>query len=906
MDPEELERLFGSRDSIAVDMTDGAFPAKEFELDALGELVEAQEPEQVAGDDHYANLALEMDATELDAIAQDLCAKVEADDEARSKWKERLARGLERMGLVESDIDDGPFPGAASVVHPVIAEACTQFWARSFSEIFPPGGPAKAAVIGHNSTDKVEASKRLEDWHNFEIVHNDRGYYRESSRLLWRLPMLGSQFRKTFADPLLGRTRGMLVEPENLIIIPTAESLDTASRYTHKYPKTPNELRKLMAMGHYRRIELTMGKRGDDDDVIKEARDDTIGVDTDSTIEDDAEPRTILEVYCELDLPGHEDVGKDGEPTGIELPYVVVIDDASGQVLAIFRNWSPDDEHRQRENYFSTYEFVPGHGPYGYGLFHLIGGLQDAATGSLRALLDSAATASIPGGFVAKDANIRAENLVYEPGVFKPVEATAEEFSKAFLQPPTREPAPALFQLLGFLVDTAQKFTATTEMQVGEANRNMPVGTTLALMEAGAKVQSTIHQGLHLSVAHELRIRHEIARARVPEDGYPYDVGGDPRAVMASDFDHGVSIVPVSDPNIFSNAQRIGMAQMAWQLANEAPDMIDRREALRRMFEAVRMPDIDELMAQQATPMAYDPPGEIQAIFMGKPVLVDPNQPHALYLQHHAAFLQNQQFGGNDQVMQAVQKQLLSVIGQHLAYAWQQGVAAAGMPSAPLDPQTGQPMQGAQQLPPQMMAQMMQQIVPQLAQIPGLPGAQGQGPQADPIKQAERQLELQHAEQKHQQQLRHEEEEHRLKLRHELAETTQTLAQKGEVAKIDVSAKAATGRMDIQKRAADARADAIKRRTDVETKRADAETQNLIRERDIVHDAAKRDYESVQRAVEAYRKRQSDEDDHMLELRRRGEMLEQDIREKGIQAAMTTARQGAEMARDRAQGALNG
>jgi hypothetical protein len=875
INPENLiRRANDDADSLVVDLSEPGQPSEiEIDFDDFGEPLEGAFEEIEQDGDHYDNLAVDMDKAVLRRIATQVTEQVEADEEARAPWRAKFRRGLEIMGILEDDIGDGPFPGASTVVHPTLVEACTQFWARSYGEIFPPSGPAKARVIGEQSQERIAAATRIEEYHNWSLVHEDRGYYRQSSRLMWRLPMLGTGFRKTYSDPLTKRITSQVVEPEDLIICADAKSLDEAPRYTHRYSRSNNDLRKLMHRGVYRRIELTDPEDDASEDEMDLARQESIDIEPTHSTATAGDARTIYEVYVELDLDGHEDVDDEGEPTGIELPYIVTIDSTTNEILAIYRNWSPDDEHKRRENYFTAYEYIPGHGPYGYGLLHLIGGLQEASTGALRALLDSAATASIPGGFVTKDANLKGDRLIIEPGVYQPIECTADEFNKAFVTPPVSPPSPALFQLLGFLTQAAEKFTSTTELQVGQTNKNMPVGTTFALMEAGGRVQSTIHQGLHQSVSHELRIRHEIARATISDEGYPYDVGGDERTVMAADFDAGVSIVPVADPNIFSNAQRVGMAQMALELATQNPDLYDRRAAHRRALEAVKMPDIDELLQKETEPLPYDPPGEVQAIMMGKPVRVVPDQPHALYLQHHAAFLQNPNFGGNPMVAQRVGPQLVAVMGQHLAYAWQQGVSQMGIQTAPLDPETGQPMMQVPPMPPEMLAQALQQLGPQLAQIPGLPGGQQQEQQQGPdqIKQQERMLQLQFDQQKHQQKMQQDAEMHQLKM----AQTAQEIAERMRAKQVDIAAQAAKAEQSMEIEAVQAQADAMMKRLtsgiDLNKREQEAELASYARLSEIEDRQADREMKRVQDQVADYERRTRDELDFEEQMRRSGE-----------------------------------
>lgn len=691
-------------------------------------------------EDHYANLAEDMPADELKRLGMDLVERVEADMRDREPWVERFRSGLEMLGLVPSDVDDGPFPGASNAVHPLITEAVTQFWARSMGELFPPEGPVKAKILGVQSEERAAAAKRVEEYLNYELTFLDEGYLAETSRLLWQLPIQGSAFRKTYYDPILSRTIGVFVPAEDFIAPADATDLKTTPRFAHRMRKTQSELRRLQLAGYYLDVEIELpDPMAVEDGGIAAMKQDTQDLSPDQDPED--LPYELLEIHAEIDLPGHEHVDDEGEPTGLPLPFVITIEKSSQTVLSIRRGWAEGDEMCCREVAFEKFDFVPGMGFYGYGLFHLIGGLQTAATGALRVLLDGAATASMSGGFVSKHANLKGQHLITEPGLWTKVDATVDDLKKAFFPFPVKEPSPALFQLLGFLVDAAQRFIGTTNVGVGAADpKNAPVGTTAQLIEQGGKVMSTIHRLMHAALGRELRYRKKLAEMHAPAEGYPYDIEGDDRAVYAQDFAM-TDIVPVSDPNIHSNYQRLAHAQELFKIATQT-GVVPIKKAVRRMLQAMKVSDVDDLVPEDTEPQAYDPSGEIQALLLGKPVRVLPEQPHVAHLAVISSFVQNPAMGGHPMVAQQIGPALGSVAAQHLAYAFATQLRQQGVPAEYMDPETGMLM-GQPQAPPEQIAQMMQQIAPAIAQFGGAPTPQQQPDPAAEAKAQEGQMKMQ-------------------------------------------------------------------------------------------------------------------------------------------------------------------
>ena len=755
----------------------------------------------VASTAHNTNLAEQMDEPDLLRIASDLLMALDDDIESRRPWTDRFRRGFEMMGLTADEIDDGPFPGSSTAVMPVISEAVVQFWARSLAEQVPSQGPVKGTVLGKVHEAQLQRAKRVADYMNHDLMVLDRSWYADHSRMLFALPYTGSCFKKSYRDEAQGRNCSVYVQAEDFICNYAFTDLDTAPRYAHRIWRTHNQIKKAQYAGMYRDVEL---QEAQIEDLPEESQ---IKIDAQDFEQTDGGGRSgdkrheLFEVYCELDLRGFEHIDQQGQPTGIALPYIVTLDKHSEKILSVYRGWKEQDPLMRRRVTWSKYDYLPGTGFYGFGLFHLIGGLQQAATGALRAIIDGAATASLQGGFISKDASMKDQNLTIEPGIWKQVDATAEDLGKAFFTPPFKEPSPVLFQIMGFLVQRAEKFAATTEMQTGSENaKNMPVGSTLAMLEAGGKVFSTIHRGLHKSLAEELRQRYELIQEFMPVEGYPYDVEGAHEGILAQDFAPGVSIMPVSDPNIFSQVQRVAMYQATYDLAKQNPNEIRLKPVLRRFLEGMGVPDIDEILVEdQPPPAPMDPVSEMQALLRGEPVQAYPDQMHQAYLQHYWAFMNNPQFGGSPQIQQQIGPAAVALLGQRLAYAWAEHARAQGVPAPMLPPPMGDPnappgqgpgqppgqlglpppgpgpdpglMPGqpgsppglpnemgpqgpglppGQPMPPQQppdsaqLAQMAAQIAPQMVKVPGLPAPPSPGDagkEADnQIKQAELQL----------------------------------------------------------------------------------------------------------------------------------------------------------------------
>jgi hypothetical protein len=678
-----------------------------------------------SSDEFGANLALSMEEQALTKISSDLLDQIDEDIESRNPWRDRFRRGFEQLGLTQSEMDDGPFPGACSAVMPLLSEAIVQFWARALGELVPSEGPVKGSTRGKASKANNARARRVAEYMNHELMFLDRSWYADTSRLLFALPYTGSCFKKVYRDHDLGRNSSVYVQAEDFICNYAFTDLDSAPRYTHRIWRTPDEIKRAQVARVYRKVDLVEPGQ---EDLPEETEIKIDASDFEMGAGDKSARYELYEAHCYLTIPGDE------HPEGLARPYTVTIERGSGKVLAIYRGWREQDPLERRRICFVKYDYLPGPGFYGYGLLHMIGGLQDAATGALRAILDGAATASLQGGFMSQDAAIKDQQLIIEPGVWKKINGTAEDFGKSFFTPPFKEPSPVLFQVMGYLVQRAEKFAATTEMQTGAENsKNMPVGSTLAMIEQGGKVFSTIHRGLHKTLGEELRMRFDLVQEYKPVEGYPYDVEGAHEGILAEDFAPGVSVVPVSDPNIFSQAQRIALNQAVYDLAMQNPDIIQRPVAVRRVMEGLNVPDIEELLVVNNPPAPMDPVSQVQALLRGEPVQAYPDQDHVAHIQHLAAFAANEQYGANPQIAQQIGPAVSALLGQHLAYAWATHARALGAPIQLLPPVIGPPEGEEQQgMPPQQMLPPPQQVPPQ-GQLQGPPmdmgamGGQGMG-----------------------------------------------------------------------------------------------------------------------------------------------------------------------------------
>ena len=622
-----------------------------------------EKEEEAFSSNHYSNLAEELDNQEVLNIGKSLIKAFEDDKSSRKDWEDQYSKGLKMLGVVVEDRQD-PFPGASGVHHPLMSEAATQFQARAIGEMFPAGGPVKTQIIGKQSDKKLEQAQRVQDFMNYQVTNQITDYFNELDQLLYYLALAGSAFKKIYFDNSLDRICSKFVPADQFVISMENTDLETAERYTQVMKQTTNEIKRKQIEGFYRDVPVAQNQGGGDtSDVVEQTLQKLEGM-TPSMAD---KIHTILEIHADLDIGEDE--------SGLALPYIVTVDYESGQTLAIRRNWKEDDPLKKKRTYFIHYKYLPGLGFYGSGLIQSIGGLQHASTGALRALLDSAAFANLNGGFKAKGARIEGGDITVSPGEWVDVEAYGDDLRKSFIPLPFKEPSPTLLQLLGVLTESGRRFASIADAMVGQSAGSGPVGTTIALIEQGSKVFSAIHKRLHQAQGREFKLIYEL-NGEYLDDEYPYDVIGERKTIRRKDFDQAVDVVPVSDPNIFSQAQRIALAQTGLQLAQQAPNIIDTKEAYRRFLQSLNIPDYQDLIIQDEETPRRDPVSENMALLNGKPIKVFEDQDHQAHIAVHQQFMMDPRFGGNPQAKEVLYPLMMAHLGQHMAYLYQQQMQA--------------------------------------------------------------------------------------------------------------------------------------------------------------------------------------------------------------------------------------
>jgi hypothetical protein len=548
-----------------------------------------------------------------------------------------------------------PFQGASGATHPVLAEAVTQFQAMAYKELLPSDGPVRTQILG-NYTSKRTTITGVKDFMNYQIMDQMEEYEPEFDSMLFHLPLAGSAFKKVYYDDLLERAVSRFVPADDLIVPYTATSLDDAESIIHRVKISENDLRKQQVNGIYRDIELSDAV--DLENKLEEKERELEG--TKKTGNPD-NVYTLLECHVNLDLEGFEDVDTEGQPTEIKLPYIVVIEEGSGKILSIKRNYDPNDPKKNKIRYFVHFKFLPGLGFYGFGLIHMIGGLSRTATSALRQLLDAGTLSNLPAGFKQRGVRVRDEASPIQPGEFKDVDTPGGSLRDAFYPLPYKEPSQTLLALMGIVVQAGQRFASITEMQVGDGNQNAAVGTTIALLERGSKVMSAIHKRLYTALKQEFKLLGKVIATYLPPI-YPYDVVGGDRQIKQTDFDDRVDILPIADPNIFSMSQRITLAQTELQLATSNPQLHNLYAVYRNMYSAIGVKNIDQILPPPVPPMPKDPSLEHIDSLAGKPFQAFPNQDHRAHITAHLNFMSTNMVRNNPTIMFAVQKNILEHI----------------------------------------------------------------------------------------------------------------------------------------------------------------------------------------------------------------------------------------------------
>ena len=704
-------------------------------VQALAEaLMGAQQEQQVP---HNANLAELLDDGYLGEISSDLRGSYEEDLESRSEWEETYTKGLDQLGVKHEERSQ-PFEGASGVTHPLIAESVTQFQAQAYKELLPSGGPVKTQVLGLQDAEREEQASRVKNFMNYQIMEVMEEFDPDMDQLLFYLPLSGSTFKKVYFDEAKQRAVSKFIPAQDLVVPYAASDLATASRVTHVLRMDANDVRKMQIAGFYKDVELSKHEQGEDE--VRQKIDEIQGTSKSYT----DEVFTILEMHVDLDIEGFEDMGPDGQPTGIALPYIVTIDEGSGQVLAIRRNFEEGAGLAKKTQYFVHYKFMPGLGFYGFGLIHMIGGLGRAATSILRQLIDAGTLANLPAGFKARGVRVRNDDEPLQPGEWRDIDAPGGNIRDAIQPLPYKEPSATLAQLLGALIEGGRRFVSLADQQTGDGNTAAPVGTTVAMLERGMKVMSAIHKRLHYSQRQEFRVLARIFKDNLPPE-YPYDVQGGNRMIKAQDFDDRVDVVPVSDPNIFSMAQRVTLAQTQLQLAQSNPQVHNLHAAYRRMYQALEVQNIDEILPPPPQPQPLDPAIENARALMGEILNTFPEQDHDIHIRIHMAFMKTPLVMTSPQVMGTFYSHIMEHVSQKARKMVMEeiqgiiGQAQLAAQSGAIDPQAAQTqimkVQQDMQDPAQMESLVSLQMEKLMAEV--LPGLlpTGNDPMADPLVQ---------------------------------------------------------------------------------------------------------------------------------------------------------------------------
>ena len=607
-------------------------------------------------ENHFANLAEYLEDDVLGPLGNELKDIYLDYKSSRGDWEQTYTEGLDLLGFKYKERNE-PFQGSSGATHPVLAEAVTQFQSLAYKELLPADGPVRTQILGAPSTAKEQQSERVKEFMNYQLMSEMKEYEQEFDQMLFYLPLAGSTFKKVYYDELLGRAVSKFVPADDLLVPYSATSLDDADSIIHKINISENDLRKQQVSGFYRDIEVSEASSEDDEIAAKEREIEGIR-------KSDKSPDmyTLLECHVDLDLEGFEDTNAEtGETTEIKLPYIVTIEEGSREVLSIRRNYEAQDPKKKRIHYFTHFKFLPGLGFYGFGLIHMIGGLSRTATAALRQLLDAGTLSNLPSGFKTRGIRVRDEAQGIKPGEFRDVDAPGGNLRESFMPLPFKEPSATLLQLMGIVVNAGQRFASIADMQVGDGNQGAAVGTTVALLERGSRVMSAIHKRLYNSLKSEFKQLVRIFSLYLPPE-YPYDVVGGQRMIKQTDFDDRIDILPIADPNIFSQTQRISLAQTQLQLAQTNPKIHNLYQAYRSMYEAVGVKNVDLILPPPQPPQPMDPSMEHIQAMAGKTFQAFPKQDHKAHIDAHLNFMGTSMVRNNPTIMSLVQKNILEHI----------------------------------------------------------------------------------------------------------------------------------------------------------------------------------------------------------------------------------------------------
>ena len=657
----------------------------------VGEYTEMEATVEAAFD---ANLAEFIEEGDLGQISNDLIGSIDDDFASRQEWEDTYKRGLDYLGMQNEERVE-PFEGSSGVVHPLLAESVTQFQAQAYREMLPATGPVRTQVVGAQNEMLTKQAERVKDYMNYMITYEMEEYDPEMDQMLFYLPIVGSTFKKVYFDPLKGRAVSQFVHAEDLVVPYGATDLATCPRITHVIKMDSNEVRKLQLAGFYRNVDLPdNGSSGEEMSEVQETINEIQGVHpSNASVE-----LTLYEVHTDLDLKGFENMGNDGAPSGLKLPYIVTIVEDTGEVLSIRRNYEEMDSMMKRKDYFVHYKFLPGLGFYGLGLTHMIGGLAQASTSILRQLIDAGTLSNLPAGFKARGARIREEDNPLQPGEFRDIDVAGTDIRSSLMPLPFKEPSGTLYNLLGTLVDAGRRFAAMADMKIAEMGGETPVGTTMAIMERGTKVMSAIHKRMHYSQKIEFKLLSKVFSETIQM--YPYmpstEFGPE---IFAQDFDARVDVLPVSDPNIFSMAQRIALAQTQLQLVQSNPQIHGGPQGLyqayRKMYEALGVNNIDSILPPPPQPMPINAAMENKIAITGGMPQAFPQQDHKAHMETHLAIMSTPVVQTNPQAMATLQGHIQEHIGMLAEQQAQQMVMEQAGPEVQQNPEAMQMLQPA-------------------------------------------------------------------------------------------------------------------------------------------------------------------------------------------------------------------
>jgi hypothetical protein len=646
-------------------------------------------------ENHYANLADHLPDDILGRLSSNLFQNYQDYKNSRKEWENSYKTGLDLLGFKYENRTE-PFSGASGATHPVLAEAVTQFQALAYKELLPADGPVRTQIIGIPTPEKTQQSNRVKDFMNYQLMDQMKEYEPEFDQMLFYLPLAGSAFKKVYYDEVLQRAVSKFVPADDLIVPYTATSLDDAEAIIHRIKISENELRKQQVAGFYRDIDLKPGQLNEDE--LQQKENELEG----RTRSKEEDVFNLLECHVNLDLEGFEDINpEDGEPTGIKLPYIVTIEENSREILSIKRNYEVDDPQKSKVQYFVHFKFLPGLGFYGFGLIHMIGGLSRTATSALRQLLDAGTLSNLPAGFKQRGIRIRDDAQAIQPGEFRDVDAPGGNIRDSFMMLPFKEPSQTLLQLMGVVVNAGQRFASIADLQVGDGNQQAAVGTTVALLERGSRTMSAIHKRIYAALKNEFKLLARVFKLYLPTE-YPYDVVGGQRMIKQQDFDDRVDILPVADPNIFSQTQRISLAQTELQLATSNPGIHNQYAVYRNMYEALGVKDIDKILIRPQPPQPKDPALEHIDALAGKPFQAFPGQDHRAHMTAHLNFMATNIARNNPVVMASLEKNIF----EHISLMAQEQVEVEFRDEL----QQLQQMTMAMQQNPQMAQQMQMQV----------------------------------------------------------------------------------------------------------------------------------------------------------------------------------------------------